>query len=130
MPKEEVAYGALMELPNGMVDEKGATAKQIYFDRKENHDSDFKTYHSIHYGRKDIETDQAEFERFLKSYRQCAIASFDWAFDKGEYEPSFIKTSGINDSIQKLQSEKGYFLSALDVISDDYLGPTADKQTV
>ena len=128
-PKEEVAYGALMELPDGIADEKSATAKQIYFDRKDEQDSDIKTYHSIHYGRKDIETDQAEFERFLKAYRQCAIASFDWAFDKGEYEPSIISTRGVESSILKSQPEKGYFLSAVEVISKRYLGPTAENLT-
>lgn len=130
MPKEEVAYGALMDLRDGLIDEKRTTAKQIYFDRKDDHDSDIKTYHSIHYGRKDIETDQAEFERFLTAYRQCAIASFDWAFEKDEYDASVIERRGIEGGIKKTQPAKGYFLSAVEAVSNFYLGPTAEKRTL
>ncbi|MEA4869214.1 MAG: hypothetical protein VB062_01100 [Christensenella sp.] len=130
MPKEEVAFGALMDLREGLIDERRVTAKQIYFDRKDDHDSDIKTYHSIHYGRKDIETDQAEFERFLKAYRQCAIASFDWAFERDEYDASIIDRRGIEGGIRKSQPDKGYFLSAVEVVSNFYLGPTAEKRTV
>jgi len=130
MPKEEVAYGALMDLRDGLIDEKRTIAKQIYFDRKDDHDSDIKTYHSIHYGRKDIETDQAEFERFLTAYRKCATASFDWAFDKDEYDTSVIEKRGIEGSIKKAQPVRGYFLSAVEAVSNFYLGPTAEKRTL
>lgn len=129
LPKEEVAFGALMDLREGLIDEKRTTARQIYFDRKDAKDDDANTYHSIRYGRKDIETNQAEFERFLNAFRKCAIASFDWKFEKDEYTAAVIEKRGVEVSIKKQMQDKGYFLSAVEAVSNLYLGPTAEKLT-
>ncbi|MEZ4627632.1 MAG: hypothetical protein R2912_05950, partial [Eubacteriales bacterium] len=129
MPKEEVALGALLELPEEYSDETSAVAKQVFYDRKGEEDDEIETFHSLRYGRNDIKTDRREFEKFLNAYRESAKASYDWEFSEEEYSVSSLEGRGIENSILKKKQKLGYFLSALEVTAAQFLGVIEDDTT-
>ena len=130
MPKEEVAYGSLLELSEGYYDLKQTDATQVFFDRENKQTSSMPTYHSLRYERKDIATDRTEFENFLKTYRECAIISYEWPFAEEEYDVSILENSRLGSAIAKLQKDWGYFLGAVEIISSHYMGEITNKQVL
>ncbi len=128
MPKEEVALGALLELPDEYCDETKAAAKQVFFDRKAEQDDKIETFHTLRYGRKDIKTDRPEFEKFLNAFRESAKASYEWDFSEKEYGAAILEGRGIQNSIRNKQDRHGYFLSALEVTAAQFLGKVKNTQ--
>lgn len=128
MPKEEVAYGSLLELPEGFYDTEKTDATQVFFDRENKEASSIPAYRSLLYSRKDIATDRTEFEEFLKVYRESAIMSYEWQFKDEEYDLALLGRNKLGNAIANLQKKMGYFLAAVEVISDHYLKKDVKNQ--
>ncbi len=128
MQKEEVAYGALIDLPTGFYDVEKTEATQVFFDRENAQTSSIPSYHSLRYGRKDISTDREEFVEFMKTFRESAMVSYEWPFDEDEYDVSILERNNLGSAIATLEKNAGFFLSAVDVISNYYLGETTKVQ--
>jgi hypothetical protein len=129
MPKEEVAFGALLDLPVGFDDDEKTSATQVFFDRENLQQTNVQSFRSLRYKRKDITTDRNEFQQFLGAYRETAFASYEWPFAKGEYDVDVLLTSRLNSAISSAAKKLGYFLGAVEVVSSYYMGETTKKES-
>ena len=121
-PKEEVAYGALADFPNGFVAEEGSQTSQVSFGGSKAQADNFGAFHPLHYTVTEIKTDAVEFSNFIREYKRIAHLSFRWEFTDKEYDPNIINNSGINSAINRHQPNNGYFLNAIDIVGGFYLG--------
>ena len=121
-PKEEVAYGALADFPEGFVAEEENLTKQVTFGGTSTKADDLGAFHPMHYITTNINTDQNEFMEFMREFKRIAEMSFDWEFYGKEYDENVVKNSGINSAINRHQPNNGYFLNAVDVVAGFYLG--------
>jgi hypothetical protein len=83
----------------------------------------------MRYGRKDIKTDRADFESFLKAYRESAKASYEWEFSEKDYSAEVLDIRGVEVGIQRNQGKTGYFLSALEATAAHFLGKSTNTKT-
>lgn len=116
-PKEEVAYGALVEFPIGFVSPQDKPTKQVSFGEVNEKASELGAFQPMLYVTKNIKTDMAEFAAYMRAYRSIANLSFDWEFLPGEYDEKILENGGINAAINRQPPSQGYFLNALETVA-------------
>ncbi len=120
MPKEEVAFGALLGVKDEYFSLGAATASQVQFGNQQ-HVGDTPAYRSMEYEQLQLDTDYNTFVSYLRAFRNIAKLSFDWSFDESEYNPSVLNLPGILGQINGKVDKLGFFLGALEVVSGKYL---------
>ena len=120
MPKEEVAFGALLGVKDDYFSLGASTANQVQFGSKQQIE-DIPAYRAMEYGQVQVETDYNTFASFLRAFKNIAQQSYDWSFDESEYNPSVLNLPGILGQINGKVERQGFFLSALEVVSGKYL---------
>lgn len=129
MPKEEVAFGSLLDLPNGFFDPDQQAPKQVAFDQTHSSQDDQDAYSAVRYEHSSIKTEQDDFAEYLKAYRKACINSFGWSFEENEYDASILKSVGFLSSINSTKEKYGYFLSALEEISARYMPTDTSRES-
>jgi hypothetical protein len=120
MPKEEVAFGALLKVKDEYFSLGASTANQVQFGSQQ-HVGDIPAYRSMEYGQLQLDTDYDAFASFLHAFKTIAQQSFGWSFDASEYSPSILNLPGILGQINGKVQGQGFFLGALEVVSGKYL---------
>lgn len=120
MPKEEVAFGALLKVKDEYFSLGASTANQVQFGSQQ-HVGDIPAYRSMEYGQLQLDTDYDAFASFMRSFKSIAQQSFGWSFDASEYSPSILNFPGILGQINGKVQSQGFFLGALEVVSGKYL---------
>ena len=121
MPKEEVAFGSLLDLPNGFFDPDQQAPKQVAFDQIHSSRDDLDAYSAVRYEHSNIKTERDDFAEYITAYRKACVNSFEWSFEENEYDPSILDSVGFRSSIKTTKEKDGYFLSALEEISARYM---------
>lgn len=120
MPKEEVAFGALLGVKDDYFSLGASTANQVQFGSKQQIE-DIPAYRAMEYGQVQVETDYNTFASFLRAFRNIAQQSYGWSFEDSEYDSSILNLPGILGQINGKVERLGFFLSALEVVSGKYL---------
>jgi len=120
MPKEEVAFGALLGVKDEYFSLGASTAKQVQFG-KQQHAGDIPAYRSMEYGQLQLDTDYDTFVSFLRAFKNIAQQSYGWNFDESEFSATILNLPGIRGQINGKVEDKGFFLGALEVVSGKYL---------
>ena len=121
MPKEEVAFGSLLSLPDGFFDPEKRAPIQVTFDQAKANEGDEDIYTRVRYKNSNIETGKDDFKKYLLAFRKACVNSFGWTFEENEYDASILETVGFSSSIKSATGKYGYFLSALEKVSDRYM---------
>lgn len=120
MPKEEVAYGALLGVADDYFSLGSTTANQVQFGRKQQI-GDIPAYRAMEYDQMQLDADYDAFVSYMRAFRSIAQQSFGWSFDASEYSPSILNVPGILGQINGKVESQGFFLGALEVVSGKYL---------
>ena len=131
MPKEEVAFGSLLGLPDEFFEVGEMPPKQVTFDQAETQTDDFEAYSPVHYESKNIGTGFDDFANFMRAYRKASKLSFGWEFEDGEYHESLMTTDGFASSIKanERKNRNSFFLNALEVVSVQYMKAETENET-
>lgn len=119
-PKEEVAFGSLLDVADDYFALGSTTASQVRFEQA-HQDRDYKAYRAMVYEQKEVETNYGTFASYLKAFRNIAQQSYGWEFEDSEYDVSILSYPGILGQIEGKVQSQGFFLGALEVVSGKYL---------
>jgi hypothetical protein len=128
-PKEEVAYGALVDIPAGFASAQTGATKRVHFGGTDQQTDDIGAFHSMEYVSTNIETNADEFIAFMEEYRRSAYLSFGWDFFKDEYDPAILAQGRFRSAIGQTVPDNGYFLNALDVVAAQHIKTEQEKLT-
>ncbi len=120
MPKEEVAYGALLGVADEYFSLGSTTARQVQFGQNQQI-GDVAAYRAMEYDQMQLDAGYDAFVSFLRAFKSIAQQSFGWSFDENEYSPSILNLPGILGQINGKVASQGFFLGALEVVSGKYL---------
>ena len=121
MPKEEVAFGALLGVSDDYFALGSTTASQVNFGHAPRKDGAFQAYRPFQYTQMDVETDYGTVASYMRAFRNIAEQSYGWSFAPGEYDAAILGLAGVSGLIDSRQNNQGCFLNAIDVISAKYL---------
>lgn len=129
MPKQEVAFGALLALPEDFLEIEKKAPKQVKFDRRVQEADDYEANSDVKYEKKNIDTNFSDFLQYMSAYKRACNVSFGWKFEPEEYDQSILDEVGIQNRIKQRIEDRGYFLSALEVVSERYMPSEAENES-
>lgn len=129
MPKQEVAFGTLLALPEDFLEIEKKAPKQVKFDRRRQDPDDYDANSDVIYEKKNINTNYSDFLKYMSAYKHACNVSFGWTFEPEEYDQSILDEVGVQYRIKQRIEDRGYFLSALEVVSERYMPSEAENES-